>query len=65
MDYSTITEEEVVDPAELILQEDVNDIVMWSEDNNTSINGKKDKGDDYILQKEATSIHPLKVPSKK
>ncbi len=42
MDDSTITEE-VVDHADYILQEDVNDIGKWSEDNNTRINEKKTK----------------------
>ncbi len=40
MDDSTITNE-VIDPANFIMQDDVNDIVEWSDDNNIRIYGKK------------------------
>ncbi len=50
MDDSTITGD-VVAPAGSIMKEDANDTVKWSEDNNITINGKTDKGDDYIFAK--------------
>ncbi len=57
IDDSTMTEE-VIDPADSIMQDDVNDIVEWSDDNNTRINGKKTKAMIIFLKKEATSFPP-------
>ncbi len=60
MDDSTITEE-VIDAADSIMQDDVNDIVEWSDDNNTRINGKKTKEMIISFKKKPPHFPPLKV----
>ncbi len=60
MDDSTITEEDI-DPADSIMQDDVNDIVKWSHDKNTRINGKKTKEMIISFKKKPPYFPPLKV----
>ncbi len=60
MDDSTITEE-VIDPADSIIQGDDNDIIGWSDDNNTIINGKMTKEMIISFKKKLPDFLPLKV----
>ncbi len=60
MDDSAITAE-VIDPADSIMLDDVNDIVEWSDDNNTRINGKKTKEMIISFKKKPPLFPPLKV----
>ncbi len=60
MDDSSITEE-VIDPVDSIMQDCVNDIVDWSDDNNTRINGKTTKEMIIYLKKNPPHFPPLKV----
>ncbi len=60
MDDSTITEE-VIDPADSIMQDVVNDIVKWSDDNNTRINGNKTKEMIISFKKKPPHFPLLKV----
>ncbi len=60
MDDSTIIEE-VIDPADSIMQDDLYDIVEWSDDNNTRINGKKTKEMIISFKKKPPHFPSLKV----
>ncbi len=60
MDDSTITEG-VIDPADAIIKYDVNDIVEWSDDNNTRINGKKTKEIIISFKKKPPHFPLLKI----
>ncbi len=60
MDDSTITEE-VIDPADSTMHDEVNDIVEWYDDNNTRINVKKTKEMIISFKRKPPHFPPLKV----